>query len=191
MCCDAATPRFSVKGAAKSLALSTCSTYDAAPETSLQSKLTGCDTASLASLAGLSSDGAARTPGVGTVVGVTVNVVICVTLVLPVPPSVADSVATVSAETAAVETANWADVEPGGTMTEAGTAAALLLLERLTTVPDASAAPLRVTVAVLLEPPVTLAGATAIDVNDGEPAVARMNSCDTSTDDEGSAVMLT
>ena len=50
---------------------------------------------------------------------------------------------------------------PAAILTEPGTAAEVLLLERETVAPPAGAAPLRVTVPVTDVPPVTLAGLTA------------------------------
>lgn len=52
---------------------------------------------------------------------------------------------------------------PAAILTEPGTAAEVLLLERETVAPPAGAAPLRVTVPVTDVPPVTLAGLTATE----------------------------
>ena len=60
--------------------------------------------------------------------------------------------------TAAVVTVNVADVLPAGTSTEDGTWAAVLLLDKLTVVPFAGAAPVNTTVPVELLPPVTDVG---------------------------------
>jgi hypothetical protein len=63
-----------------------------------------------------------------------------------------------------VEMGNATEVAPAATVTVVGTvAAALLLLERVTTAPPTGAAPLRVTVPVDPDPPVTLVG---FDVKD-------------------------
>src|SRR5579883_180925 len=58
--------------------------------------------------------------------------------------------------TVVVVTMKVALVAPAATVTLAGTFAAVLLLDRLTTVPPAGAAPLRVTVPCVLFPPKTL-----------------------------------
>ena len=64
-----------------------------------------------------------------------------------------------TAVTALLVTAKFAVVAPAVTVTDTGTVAAFrLLLVRVTTAPPAGAATPRVTVAVLLAPPVTAAG---------------------------------
>ena len=68
-----------------------------------------------------------------------------------------------SALTALVVTAKDAVVAPSATVTLAGTVAAELLLERVTTAPPAGAALPRVTVAVEPVPPVRLAGFSDIE----------------------------
>lgn len=67
-------------------------------------------------------------------------------------------VAVVTALTGVVLTVNVTEVEPAGTVTEAGTVALVELEDRLTTVPPVPAAPFRVTVPVELVPPVTVVG---------------------------------
>ena len=71
----------------------------------------------------------------------------------------------VDATTAPVVTAKLAVLAPAGTVTPAGTAAALgLLLERETTAPPLGAGPLRVTVPVEdCVPPTTLVGFSVSD----------------------------
>ena len=69
-------------------------------------------------------------------------------------PVLADSDDVVVAATAAVVTANDADLVPLGTVTVAGTVAAPVLLDaRFTTTPPGPATSARVTVAVVLTPP--------------------------------------
>jgi hypothetical protein len=65
--------------------------------------------------------------------------------------------------TVVVLTVNVALVAPEAIVTLAGTVAAAAPLERLTTAPLLGAGPLRVTVAVEKEPPVTLLGLTVIE----------------------------
>ena len=67
-------------------------------------------------------------------------------------------VAGVDMVTALVLTVNVALVAPAATVTLAGTVATDALLERFTTAPPLGAGPLRVTVPVEEEPPVTLLG---------------------------------
>src|SRR4030088_167868 len=67
-------------------------------------------------------------------------------------------VAEVEACTAEVPTENVALVDPAGAVTGAGTVAAGLLLERLTTAPVPEADPFSVTVPCELEPPTTEVG---------------------------------
>jgi hypothetical protein len=67
-------------------------------------------------------------------------------------------VAFVEAATEVVVTGNVAAKFPDVTVAEAGTCAAALLLDRVTTVPAAGAGPLRVTVPPDALPPITLAG---------------------------------
>jgi hypothetical protein len=69
----------------------------------------------------------------------------------------------VFAATGLVEIANVAVVAPASTLTLAGTCAAALLLESVTTAPPEGAAPLSVTVPVEPVPPITLAGFTDTD----------------------------
>ena len=66
--------------------------------------------------------------------------------------------------TANVLTGKFTDVAPGGTVTDAGTdTTSALLLARFTVSPPAGAAPLRVTVPVLVLPPTTDAGCSVSD----------------------------
>jgi hypothetical protein len=67
-------------------------------------------------------------------------------------------VADVAVATALVVTGKVAEIEPAGTVTLAGTTADGLLSESVTTAPPMGAVPLRVTVAVDVSPPITLAG---------------------------------
>jgi len=60
--------------------------------------------------------------------------------------------------TVVVVIVNWTDVEPPGTGTFAGTAAAALLLDRETMSPPAGATPVSVTVPVEDVPPLTDTG---------------------------------
>jgi hypothetical protein len=85
----------------------------------------------------------------------TVNVTVFDTV-----PSLAVMVTDVEATTGFVVNTNVAVVTPGGTVTLAGTAAAVLLTDNVTTVPPAGAKPLSVTVPVETTPPVTVAGLT-------------------------------
>jgi len=71
----------------------------------------------------------------------------------------------VEAVTATVVTGNVALVPPGGTVTLAGTAAAVLSLERETTAPPVRACPLSMTVPVEGDPPMTLVG---LSVSEGK-----------------------
>src|SRR5437879_1615187 len=73
----------------------------------------------------------------------------------------------VEAVTALVFTENVALVDPAATVTLDGTVAEVLLLERLTVTPPLGAAPLRVTVPVEGDPPVTLLGLSEIEVSVG------------------------
>jgi len=61
--------------------------------------------------------------------------------------------------TAEVVAANVAEEAPAAMVIDAGTVAAVLLSERLTTAPPAGAAPVSATVQVLKPPPITVAGA--------------------------------
>jgi hypothetical protein len=89
-----------------------------------------------------------------TAARVTVSVAVLVT-----PPCAADRVTEVLAVTDLVVTVNVALEAPAGTVTLAGTVAtAVLLLESATTAPPDGAAPLSVTVASEVLPPVTLVG---------------------------------
>lgn len=76
-----------------------------------------------------------------------------------VVPKVAEMVSDVLPATGLVVTVKVAVVAPGATVTLAGTlAAAVLLLDRMTTVPPAGAGPFNVTVPVDVPPPNTDAG---------------------------------
>src|SRR5437588_10966419 len=74
----------------------------------------------------------------------------------------------VEAVTALVLTENVALVAPAATVTLEATVAEVLLLERFTMAPPAGAAPLRVTVPVEGEPPVTLPGLSVTEDSPGE-----------------------
>ena len=71
--------------------------------------------------------------------------------------------------TAVVFTMNVALLAPAAIVTLAGTLAAPLLLESSTGAPPVSAGPLRVTVPVEGDPPVTLMGLSAIEESVAEP----------------------
>jgi hypothetical protein len=71
--------------------------------------------------------------------------------------------------TAPVVTVNVALLAPAATVTLAATVAAVALLVRYTTAPPLGAAPLRVTVPVEDDPPVTLVGLSPIDESVGDP----------------------
>jgi len=76
----------------------------------------------------------------------------------------------VDAVTALVLAVNVALLAPAATVTLAGTvAAAVLPLERETAAPPLGAGPLRLTVPVDGDPPVTLVGFSAIEESVGEP----------------------
>jgi hypothetical protein len=77
----------------------------------------------------------------------------------------AESVTRVVAATLLVATANVAEVDPAGIVTDAGTVAAGELVVSLTTAPPVGAGPPRVTVPRTLEPPVTDAGETETPVS--------------------------
>ena len=62
------------------------------------------------------------------------------------------------APTAAVVTVNVAEVAAAATVTEEGTVSVVLVFDRVTPIPPAGAACVRVTVQVLDCPPVTVAG---------------------------------
>jgi hypothetical protein len=93
---------------------------------------------------------------------VTVSVAVRVT-----PPNEAEIVADVEEATDVVVTVNVSLVCPAGTVTLAGTVAAVALLESETTEPPSAAAPLRVTVPVEELPPATLVGLRLSDDNVG------------------------
>ena len=69
-------------------------------------------------------------------------------------------VAEAVADTDCVVTVNVALLAPAAMVTEAGTVAEVLLLDRVTLAPPVGAAAVRVTVPVAEVPPVTLAGLT-------------------------------
>jgi hypothetical protein len=75
----------------------------------------------------------------------------------------------VLALTVLVRTMNVALVAPPATVTIAGTVAADALLVRYTRAPSLGAGPLRVTVPVEDDPPVTLVGLSPIDESVGDP----------------------
>lgn len=68
--------------------------------------------------------------------------------------------------TVMVFTTNVADNELAGTVTKAGTAAELELLDKVTVIPPVGAGPDRVTVPVEDNPPVTLVGLKVSELND-------------------------
>ena len=82
--------------------------------------------------------------------------VIVRTAVLMTLPVLAERMAVVALRTVLVVTWNETLVEPAGTVTNAGTRAWVMLLERATTVPPLGAGPLSVTVKVAVVPPRTL-----------------------------------
>src|SRR5262249_5496089 len=87
-----------------------------------------------------------------------------------IPPAEAEIVTAVEAVTPFVVTVNVVLVAPAGTVTLAGTVAtAVLLLERVTTVPPAGAGALRVTVPCEVLLPITLVG---LSVNEKTLTVA-------------------
>jgi hypothetical protein len=88
--------------------------------------------------------------------GFTVSVASLVT-----PASTAEMVAAVAAVTGVVVTVKLALVAPAGTVTLAGTAAAVELSESVTSAPPAGAALVSVTLPCELPPPVTLPGFSA------------------------------
>jgi hypothetical protein len=71
--------------------------------------------------------------------------------------------------TALVLAVNVALAAPAPTVTLAGTVAAGALLERLTMAPPLGAGPLRVTVPVEVEPPLTLVGLSITEDSVGDP----------------------
>ena len=77
-----------------------------------------------------------------------------------------------AAATATVVTVNVVDVEPAGTVTEAGTVAAAALDVSVTTFPPVGAGPLSVTVAVEDVPPVTVVGLRANALTVGAATVS-------------------
>ena len=90
--------------------------------------------------------------------GLTVRVALCVT-----DPWVPVIVAIVCLATAVVLAVNVADVFPADTVTNRGTLAAPLLLDRLILIPPDGAAPVRVTVPFPAVRPMTVVGLNAID----------------------------
>jgi len=81
-------------------------------------------------------------------------------------------VTVVEALTLLVLTANVALLAPAETVTLAGTVAATVLsLERETAAPPLGAGPLRVTMPVEGDPPITLIGLSAIEESVAEPGV--------------------
>jgi hypothetical protein len=83
------------------------------------------------------------------------------TAVRVTPPLTAEMFALVGVPTADVDTANVTLLEPAATVTLAGTAAAGLSLESVTTAPDAGAAPFKVAVPCEPDPPITDVGLSA------------------------------
>jgi hypothetical protein len=78
-----------------------------------------------------------------------------------VPPAMAEMAPEVDAPTGTVVTRKVVTLAPAGTVTVAGTEAAGLALERVTTVPPGGAAIEMVTVPVEVDPPTTLVGLSA------------------------------
>jgi hypothetical protein len=111
----------------------------------LQSNVIGW--ATIAPFAGLRRLGA---DGAGAAAGSTTNVT-----VRDVPPNEAVIVTDVDALTALVVTVKFALLLPAGTVTLAGTAAALELSDRVTTAPPSTAGALKLTVPVTDVPPET------------------------------------
>ena len=90
--------------------------------------------------------------------------------VLVTPAYDAEMVTGVDAVTALVLTVNVALLAPAVTVTLAGTVAAVVLsLDRETAAPPLGAGPLRLTVPVDGDPPVTLVAFSAIEESVGEP----------------------
>jgi hypothetical protein len=158
--CDEVTVLSTTNGAANVLESSTWTRYDVAPGTSDQSTTNGW--AGVAPCAGLTKAGAV---GAG---GVTVNVALRV-----LPPDEPEMLTVVEDVTAVVVTVNVLLVVPAGTVTLAGTVAAAEVSDRVTTVPPAGAAAVRVTVPVDEAPPATLDGLRASADRVG-PAAARV-----------------
>ena len=82
---------------------------------------------------------------------------------LAVVPFADAEIVAVALEPATVATVKLALVCPAATVTLAGTVAAALLLDNVTTVPPLGAAAVRVTVPVELVPPVTVLGFSVSD----------------------------
>jgi hypothetical protein len=85
---------------------------------------------------------------------------VIVSVAVLVAPNVPESVAVCEPATAVVPIVNVADDELAGTVTDAGTVAALLFEERVTKAPPVGAGLVKVTVPVADVPPKTAAGAT-------------------------------
>lgn len=122
--------------------------------------MTGC--AGVALAAGESNVGAA---GAVDAAGFTVSVAVRVA-----PANTAEIVAVVDTVTVLVVTVKLVLVAPAGTVTLAGTAAAVELSDNVTTVPPEGAAALRVTVPVEEFPPTTLVGFSDTAESVGPPA---------------------
>jgi phosphohistidine swiveling domain-containing protein len=90
--------------------------------------------------------------------------------VLVTPAYDAEMVTGVDVVTALLVTVNVALVVPAATVTLAGTVAADELLERFTATPPLGADPLRVTVPIEEDPPVTLVGLSVTEESVGEEA---------------------
>lgn len=74
-------------------------------------------------------------------------------------PDAAITVTVCWVDTALVLTVNCEELEPSGIVKEAGTTAAVLLLDNFTVKPPVTASPLRLTVPVEIDPPITEDGA--------------------------------
>ena len=122
-----------------------------------------CDEAPPVTLAGLTATVESDAGGGGGGGGVTVSVAL-----RAAPPNAPLIVRDVDAVTDAVLTVNVALKAPAGTVTLAGTVAALvLLLDSVTTAPPEGAALVRLAVPCEVLPPTTLAGLSAIPASEG------------------------
>jgi hypothetical protein len=127
-----------------------------------------CDEAPPVTLAGFTATVESDAGGGGAGGGVTVSVAL-----RAVPPNAPLIVRDVDAVTDAVLTVNVALKAPAGTVTLAGTVAALvLLLDSVTTAPPEGAALVRLAVPCDVLPPATLAGLSAIPASDAAWAKA-------------------
>ena len=122
-----------------------------------------CDEAPPVTLAGFTATVESDAGGGGAGGGVTVSVAL-----RAVPPNAPLIVRDVDAVTDAVLTVNVALKAPAGTVTLAGTVAAVVLpLDSVTTAPPEGAALVRLAVPSEMSPPATLAGSSAIAASEG------------------------